>query len=321
MATDDLFSSISPESPLPVDALRRLSGKGIYLGTSSWKYEGWKGLVYSRPYGSKAAFDRHCLEEYAHLFPTVCGDFAFYQFPRERTLRAMAEQMPPGFTMALKVTEQLTVRQWPRHARYGERAGRANETFLDAEFFARAFLEPARALGEHLGPVILEFGYFPKETFASPDPFLERLDLFLEDIPKGPLYAIEIRNWSWLGPEYFSCLGRHGVAHVFNAWTSMPAIGEQTKMPGSFTANFTVARALLKQGRKYEDAVKGFQPYDAIREELPGLREDLSDMILRCLQEKRKAYVYVNNRAEGNAPLTIADVVRRVREAGMTIVE
>ena len=44
-------------------------------------------------------------------------------------------------------------------------------------------------------------------------------------------------------------LARHNTAHVFNAWTRMPEIGAQAAMPGAFTADFTVARALLRHGQ------------------------------------------------------------------------
>lgn len=69
--------------------LKALAERGIYFGTSSWKYEGWVGSIYSpekyvtRGKFSKAKFEEACLAEYSRTFPTVCGDFAFYQFPSE----------------------------------------------------------------------------------------------------------------------------------------------------------------------------------------------------------------------------------------------
>ena len=38
-------------------------------------------MVYNRTYPSKKAFDQECIAEYAELFPTVCADFALYDFP------------------------------------------------------------------------------------------------------------------------------------------------------------------------------------------------------------------------------------------------
>src|SRR5262249_30903887 len=67
--------------------LHALAERGVFFGTSSWKYEGWLGSIYSpdryrtRGKFSKKKFEAECLAEYAETFPTVCGDFAFYQFP------------------------------------------------------------------------------------------------------------------------------------------------------------------------------------------------------------------------------------------------
>ena len=67
--------------------LDALAAQRIFIGGSSWKYEGWLGQIYSpanyqvRGRFSKKQFEQTCLQEYAQFFPTVCGDFAFYQFP------------------------------------------------------------------------------------------------------------------------------------------------------------------------------------------------------------------------------------------------
>jgi hypothetical protein len=51
------------------------------------------------------------------------------------------------------------------------------------------------------------------------------------------------------------------VAHVFNSWEAMPPVAKQMAMPGSPTnPSLVAARFLLKPGRRYEEAVKTFQP-------------------------------------------------------------
>ena len=77
---------------------------------------------------------------------------------------------------------------------------------------------------------------------------------------------VEIRNPEYLSPAYFDLLSAHNVAHVFNAWTRMPSLADQVQLPGAFTADFTVVRALLAKGRNYEQAVKTFEPYRVIQE-------------------------------------------------------
>jgi uncharacterized protein YecE (DUF72 family) len=80
-----------------------LAQHGVYFGTSSWKYDGWLGNIYSqeryltRGKFSNAKFEQECLTEYAETFSTVCGDFAFYQFPTEEYWRRLFSRTPPGF--------------------------------------------------------------------------------------------------------------------------------------------------------------------------------------------------------------------------------
>ncbi len=59
----------------------------ILIGTSSWRYEGWLGQIYtperyfSRGRFSKTKFQEECIQEYAETFPVVGGDFSFYGAP------------------------------------------------------------------------------------------------------------------------------------------------------------------------------------------------------------------------------------------------
>ena len=119
-------------------------------------------------------------------------------------------------------------------------------------------------------------------------------------------YSVEIRNASLLGPDYRKILEHHGVAHVYNHWSYMPPLRDQhQRMEERFTAPFTVLRLLTPLKMSYEAAKKRAEPYTKIVEELPEMRRDTVDLVKRAVGEQRKAYVLVNNRSEGNAPLTI----------------
>jgi len=104
-------------------------------------------------------------------------------------------------------------------------------------------------------------------------------------------------------------LARHGVAHVYNNWADMPSVAEQMALPGSQTnPALCGARFLLAPGRKYQDAVDLFSPYDRVKEANPEARAAGAKLIKygTAADGKRKTFIYVNNRLEGNALTTIA---------------
>ena len=80
-----------------------LAAQGVFMGTSSWKYPGWCGMLYDRAryeYRGKFAetrFKRECLRKYAEVFKTVCVDAAYYTFPSQQYLEGMVTQTPDDF--------------------------------------------------------------------------------------------------------------------------------------------------------------------------------------------------------------------------------
>ena len=293
------------------ERLAALAQQDIWIGTSSWKYEGWLGQIYSRDRYltrgrfSQKRFEAECLAEFAETFPIVCGDFSFYQFPAPEFWAKRFTSAPASLRFALKVPEEVTAEVFPRHARYGPRAGLANESYLNAALLQAMFLEPLAPYASRIAVLIFEFG----TRSASPREFVAALDPFLAALPRTFRYAVEVRNPGYLDPRYFDCLKSHGVAHVLNAWTRMPTLTEQLAHPQVFPAEFSVVRALLKQGRPYEQAVEQFQPYDQVREENLEARAALRAVVQRMREERRAAYIFVNNRLEGNSPSTIQAVV------------
>ena len=187
--------------------------------------------------------------------------------------------------------EDITVATWPKHARYGQRAGRANEHFLDAKVFEQFFARRLEPYRDQVGPLIFEFGTFNKSTFPTPADFMAKLDPFLAALPEGFRYGVEIRNPEYLSPDYFDLLGSHNVAHVFNAWTRMPALDDQVQLPGAFTADFTVVRALLRKGRGYSDAVQTFEPYREIQEPNESAREGMKEIVDQSLTREKPAFL------------------------------
>ncbi len=298
--------------------LQELTGQGVFIGTSSWKYPGWCGMLYERAryeWRGKFAvsrFERNCLGEYAEFFKTVCVDAAYYAFPSRPYLESMASQVPADFLFGLKVTDVITTKNFPNLERMGPKAGKRNENFLNADLFATEFLGPCEAMRGRVGVVILEFSRFWPTDYRHGREFMAELDDFLGRVPSGWPYGVELRNRNWLQREYFECLARHGVAHVFNSWEGMPPVSEQMALSGSRTSREVVAaRFLLKPGRRYEEAVRLFKPYEAVKEELPEARAAGRALIAegRAAGPGRRTFVFVNNRLEGNALHTIAGMV------------
>lgn len=261
---------------------------------------------------AESRFEKNCLSEYAEVFKTVCVDAAYYTFPSEKYLTGLASQVPSDFQFGLKVTDEITVRRFSNLPRFGIRAGKANENFLNAELFNRAFLKPCESIRPNIGVMMFEFSRFYPSDYEHGRDFVADLDRFFADLPKGWPYAVEMRNKHWLAPEYFACLAKHGVTHVFNSWEAMPSVLEQMALEGSRTnPQLAVARFLLKPGRKYEDAVTAFKPYDRVREQNPEARAAGKALIAEGKEaaQRKKTFIYVNNRLEGNALETLSAMV------------
>jgi uncharacterized protein YecE (DUF72 family) len=285
----------------------------IRLGTSSWGYEGWRGLVYQRTY-PKSRFSQDTLAEYAAygtdglpLFRTVGIDHSFYRPASAAQLAYYASQVPADFRFCSKVWEDITIPVYANLPRYGVKAGKPNPRFLDAAVFRDMVWAPAQeSLGPKIGPFIFEF----QRWGIEPDAFLNELDRFLGALPSGPQYATEVRNPAILGSRYLDILHTHRVSHVYNHWTAMPPLSEQHRLlEQTFTAAHVVIRLLTPLGLAYEKAVERYAPYNRIIAAQPRMRQDTTTLVQQVMAQGKSAYVLVNNRAEGCSPLTIQALV------------
>jgi uncharacterized protein YecE (DUF72 family) len=306
------FDDVAALSPPPAELveLGKRVPSNVKFGTSTWTYDGWAGDVYHRTY--RGAQPARRLEEYARypLFRTVGIDSAFYEPPSEDVLAAYARALPPGFPCVSKVWDRITAKRFNQDPRWGNLAGQLNPDFLNADLFKDAVLGPhARVFRDHAGCFVFEFQAMRGKDRPEPAQWGRELDGFLQQLPRDFRYAVELRNAELLTDAHGEVLKRHGVAHVFNSWTEMSTIGDQLELSWTFPAGFTVARALLRPGRSYADAVKLFEPYDRIRDPQPGLRQDLLRLVLEAMRRRIEVLILVNNRLEGNAPGTIRALV------------
>jgi uncharacterized protein YecE (DUF72 family) len=314
-------------SAFPLEQLRQkvaaLAAEGIYVGTSSWKYEGWLGQIYSPekylryfksgpPKILKGRFEKMCLAEYAETFKTVCLDGAYYQFPSSQMLEGYFSLVPEDFRLSMKVTDMITVLRWPNHPKYGSKAGQSNPEFLNADLFISSFLGPLIPFRERVGTIIFEFSRFATGDWERGEEFVGYLAAFLKKLPKGWDFSVEIRNDTFLHPRYFEVLKAHNVAHALNSWDRMPPVSEQISMIGDETADFIAARFLLRPGKSYALAKSGFHPYKDIQEPYAEGRMALQQLFSRaCFSRSRKRYIYVNNRLESGFDHWIHTLVRQ----------
>jgi uncharacterized protein YecE (DUF72 family) len=278
---------------------------GVRFGTSSWSFPGWRGLVY--PHAStQPALARDGLRDYARhpLLRTVGIDRSYYApIPRADLLR-YAEQLPEGFPCCLKAPATVTSAVLPRE---GGAAATANPHFLAAERLAEELLEPVAAcFRRHAGPFVIECPPLPRGVSLAASEFAARLDAMLEALPREFDYAVEVRTPAWLTPEYARVLARHSAGHVYNYWSAMPPPGYQAQTVPPEGQPFLVVRLLLRPGTWYEDQRERFRPFDRIVEPDEAMRGEVADLVSRAVARAIPAYVLVNNKAEGSAPLTVA---------------
>jgi uncharacterized protein YecE (DUF72 family) len=289
-----------------LESIRSRLHARLRLGTSSWTFPGWAGLVYHQRYQDQRAFLRDSLGEYAQhpLMRTVGVDRGYYTPVLEEELAAYSSQLPRDFRAAMKVWNRVTMPGYPRHPRYGEDAGKENPSFLDAELFSQAVHEPARAgFSQHMGPWIVEIA--PSPSPLDPTWFCEKLDAFLDAAPKDFPFAVELRNRKLLTAEYARTLRKHGAAHVFNYWSRMPQIPDQMRVDGLLEGSLLVVRLLLPPGQRYADLKDSYAPFDRLVAPQPKMREDVARLVRAALERDMECYVIVNNKAEGSSPLTV----------------
>ncbi len=306
MSQFDLF----PSPSLDVSADRALAAARppcLSIGTSSWTYRGWNGIVFAGNPTLQHLID-HGLAEYAQhpLFSTVSIDRGYYQPLAADDFRRYASQLPPEYRCALKVWNAVT-------APTAGKTGAANPHFLDAPFFLDSVFSVAeKNFAPHLGPLLFQFPSMGAVPWMSSAQFSARLDAFFEKLPRRFDYAVELRDESYLTPSHLNVLRRHGVAHLFNHWERMPSIGSQLKLPNVFTGTCVVSRVLLPQGKGYEAQREAFEPFAHLQATDTQMRQDVCALILRCQAEQKRTYVLVGNKAEGCSPLTVRGILRQL---------
>ena len=281
----------------------------LRMGTSSWSFPGWRGIVYPGA-ATVSALSRDGLRDYARhpLLRTVGIDRSFYAPVPAEDWQRYASQLPPDFVCCIKAPGRVTAYTVP-----GSPAPQVNPDFLNAELLAEELLEPCRLwFAAHCGPFLLQFPPLARRATLDPVAFAEMLDAFLERLPRDAEYAIEIRDRVLLTETYRRVLARHDAVHVCNYWSAMPMPGEQAELVEHERAPFTMVRLLMRPGTRYEQQRETMAPFNRIVQQDEHMRRDVVSLLRRAAGAGRRAYLLVNNKAEGSSPLTIEAIARRL---------
>lgn len=302
------------EQPEDVKALGEQLHPGLYLGTSSWTFPGWKGLVYDRG-ATPARLAREGLAAYAQhpVLRTVGVDRTFYAPVPASTFAEYATQVPEGFRFLVKAHEACTLARWPLHQRYGDLRGQFNDRFLDAAYARDLVVAPfVEGLGEKAGPLVFQLPPQDPRDLGGVGPFVERLHTFLAALPRGPLYAVELRNEALLTDTLAQALSDVGVCPVLAAWKDMPQVELQAVRMRALQAPALVVRWMLPPHLDYEEARKRYFPFDRLVEEDVRTREAIARASVAALGAGKPVFVTLNNKAEGSAPLSAILLARSV---------
>lgn len=287
----------------------------LRLGTSSWSFPGWAGIVYDRP-ASETMLARHGLEAYARhpLLRTVGVDRTFYRPIPAEEFSAMAEAVPDDFRFVVKADRLLTSPIDP-----GEGALRGpNPAFLDPSRAIDEVIGPmVEGLGQKAGPLLFQFPPTAPNLVGGVGPFVERLHRFLDALPPGCQYAVELRTPAFLTDAYASVLDSTGTAHCFTVHPAMASLEEQLRVVRHYEQPLLLVRWMLHAGLKYEVAKDRYEPFDRIVDEDPDSLGRITVTVLDALIAERTAFVVVNNKAEGSAPLSVFRLAARIADWGL----
>jgi len=281
----------------------------LRIGTSSWNFDSWEGLVYSRSSG------RSYLEQYAEVFDTAEIDrwfWSLFDSPEPRlpdlpTAEEYSRSVPEGFLFTVKVPNSITLTH--HYQRDKSKPLRGNPHFLSPELFA-AFLERIEPLRNRIGALIFQFEYLNKRKISSQKEFESRMAEFFSSISCPYLCTVETRNQQYLNDPYFEFLRNNRLYPCFLQGYYMPDL--RKILPGReewFQQGDLAVIRLHGPDRQGMEKMTG-KRWDRIVAPKDEEIGDILDTIGRLLGRGVDIFLNVNNHYEGSAPLTI----RKIRE-------
>ncbi|HSG49552.1 MAG TPA: DUF72 domain-containing protein, partial [Longimicrobiales bacterium] len=188
-----------------------------------------------------------------------------------------------------------------------------NPRFLDPTYAIEEVVGPMmEGLGAKAGPLLFQFPPMPPNLVGGAEAFAQRLHRFLDALPPGPLYAVELRTPALLTPEYVKALEAVRAAHCYTVHPAMSSLEEQLRAVRPFEQPALVVRWMLHAGLQYEVAKDRYEPFDRIVDEDPDSLERITLAAFDALIAERAVFVVVNNKAEGSSPLSVFRLAQRL---------
>ncbi len=310
--------------PAPVDEeqqalAERLSAR-IRLGTSSWSYPGWQGLVWAGRHG-ESNLSRNGLTAYAAqpLHRAVGIDRGFYQSLTASQYERYAQLVPEDFRFTVKAPSVITDAQ----VRAEDGRGRqANTAFLDPRLAVQEFLAPAmEGLGTRIGALVFQLSPLPLAMLDRMPEQLDRLHAMLSALPSlrdvaaEAVVAVEVRDPEWLTPDFVAVLKETGARYCLGLHPKLPPIQDQLPLlramwPGPLVCRWNLHRMHGPFG--YEDAEKKYGEYAELMDPDEATRAVLAKVIRATAESGHAAYVTISNHAEGSAPLSLRALAREI---------
>ena len=277
----------------------------IRIGTCSWKYDSWKGLVYNEDTG------KDYLPEYASHFDTVEIDQWFWSLfaedkvilPQPNVVKSYFDAVPEDFKFTIKIPNSITLTHF--YQKDKAKPLQPNPYFLSIQLFNK-FLESIEPMRSKIGMLMFQFEYLNKQKMKSQIEFLQKFGDFNQQIATSLPLAIEIRNPYYLNTRYFDFLDQNNLSPVLLQGYYMPPIFDTFLKHANQINNSVVIRLHgpdrseieKKSGRNWSEIL---DPKD---DEISRITKIIKDMDNKNLD----VYVNVNNHYEGSAPRTIQKI-------------
>ena len=282
----------------------------IRFGTCSWKYDSWKGIVYTD------TNSKNYLKEYSQKFNTVEIDQWFWSLfppakvvlPQKNVVEDYKKSVPDDFLFTIKVPNSITLTHFYKDIK--DDALKPNPYFLSLEIFEE-FLNSIEPIKNQVGCLIFQFEYLNKQKMKSLSEFQMKFMEFHKQLnQKTPPIGIETRNPNYLNEKYFSFLSEQNLAPVFLEGYYMPPVNEVYSKYKNLVKDLAVIR-LHGPDRKGIEKIANHnwnQIYINRDKEIKSILQMIQD-----LQSKEvDLFVNVNNHFEGSAPLTIEKITSKI---------